>query len=402
MNNKNPRLSLAAASLLLLALSLDASAEWTIDPTIRAGVETDDNARLDARTDLEVDVSGYLVEAIADMTYATDRTDFSFTPRFLARFYDDEPDLESNDLFLRSTLVHRMQSSAFGMRVNYGEQKVRTAEISDNDLDLEDPDEIPGDTTGAVRLSGDRVRWFFTPYWEYSFSDVTSFLARVDYTDVSYDDLPPGTLSPYTDARLTLSLRRAFSERSEFLFNLSGRTFDSENSGGEDITGTSFTAGISTELSETTRLRTSIGLEDTDAPGEDVDPQVIGDVTLTRRLETIFMFAQYRRSANGNGGGRVSIRDQLNVNFSRRLTEKISVGLGVRAYQTESIGDVVSSIIDREQVQLRAETRWFVNNTFSIEASYNYTVLDRGAALDGRANSNRINLWFVYQPNRRP
>ena len=45
------------------------------------------------------------------------------------------------------------------------------------------------------------------------------------------------------------------------------------------------------------------------------------------------MFAQYRRSINASGAG-ITLRDSLNFNFRRRLSENISAGLGIRAYQT--------------------------------------------------------------------
>jgi hypothetical protein len=110
------------------------------------------------------------------------------------------------------------------------------------------------------------------------------------------------------------------------------------------------------------------------------------------------MLAQYRRSVNASGAGNVTLRDQVNVNFTRRLNEKISVGLGVRAYQSRGIGDAASIFLDQDYLQLRTQFVWYLSQAFSMEADYRYTVLDRGEAFDGRANSNHVTLWFVFNP----
>ena len=168
-----------------------------------------------------------------------------------------------------------------------------------------------------------------------------------------------------------------------------------------DITGYGLMAGFERALSEKMSLTAMIGFEDTQQSGLDFDPEPVGYINLVRDLETIRMFAQYRRSVSASGAGRLSIRDSLNFNFRRRLNEKISAGLGVRAYQSRGVGGA-ASIDDRDYVQLQSTFRWYVSTSFVIEANYRYTVSDRSATIGERSNSNRINLWFTYQPRTIP
>jgi hypothetical protein len=161
-------------------------------------------------------------------------------------------------------------------------------------------------------------------------------------------------------------------------------------------------AGFGHALSQKTRLEAMIGFEDTNQSGLDTDPEVAGYVTLTRSLETIRMFAQYRRSVNGSGAARLTVRDSLNMNFRRRLNQKISAGLGVRAYSTKDISDLAVSDDDRKYVQIQSSFLWYLTTSFVIEANYRYTVIDRSSSIDGRSNSNQVNLWFVYQPKTIP
>ncbi len=393
------RKSLLFASALLL-FSPASFADWDITPIVKVGGEVDDNATIDPRTDdNKIKLSGFLAELSADFAYSSDRTAFSFLPTYLVRKYSDNPEFEKNDLYMRSVFSHRTQNSRFGFRVNYDEQQVRTAERSDVDLDMEDPDEMDFNDTGRVTLTGDRQKLRLVPSWDYSFSDVSSIGARFDYYDVSYDDAIGSVLTDYTDARLGLTYRRAISDRSSVVVGVTGRRYEADDPLVEEVTGISGQIGLERDMSQTTRLRVMVGVENTERTVGEREPEVVGDVTLTQRLETISMFAQYRRGVNASGVGQVSVRDQVSVNFSRRLNDKISAGLGVRAYQTRNVGDVISPFNEREYVQFRGSFTWHLSQAFSVEADYRYTVIDRGPQLDGRANSNRVNLWFVYQGN---
>ena len=168
-----------------------------------------------------------------------------------------------------------------------------------------------------------------------------------------------------------------------------------------DITTVGLKVGFERALSEKMRLIAKIGLEDVDQSGVDLDPEVVADVTLIRKQETISMFAQYRRSVSASGASRLAVRDSFNFNFRRRLNEKISAGIGVRAYQSRGLGGS-SSFDDRDYVQLQSVFFWYLSQSLVIEASYRYTIIDRTAGIGERANSNQINLWFVYQPRTIP
>jgi hypothetical protein len=126
----------------------------------------------------------------------------------------------------------------------------------------------------------------------------------------------------------------------------------------------------------------------------------VGDVSLTRRLQTITLLAQYRRTISGGGSGTVSSRDEINLNLTRRLNERISAGLGVRAYATNALeGDVVN-FDERDYVQLRAQFIWNLSRTWFIDANYRYTFSNR-QVIGESANSNEVTVWLSYQPRGR-
>jgi hypothetical protein len=399
-----PRLSvlcaLWAAVFAFVTASSALAQDWRFEPIFKVGGEFDDNATLDPRTDQEVDLSGILLDARANIKYASPATSFLAQPRVVSRNYDDDAVFDSDDFFLRSNFRRRATKSTVGFRVNFEQQSVRTGERADSDLEIEDPDELTNDDTGRVLRFGDRTKWRLSPYWQYQLSNVSSIGAQFDFLDTQYDDVFAGLLADYSDTRLVLNFRRTFSDVTSWGISLTGRRYDSDDLP-EEIDGYGLSAVIEHALSEKTRIGATIGFEDTDESDSDTDPEVVGSVTLTRKLETIRLFARYQRSVSGGGAGSVSVRDSFDVNFRRRLNEKISAGLGVRAYQTKNVSGS-TSIEDRNYVQLHSSLVWYLTRSFVIEANYRYTVIDRDEFLGERANSNQINLWFTYQPKTTP
>jgi hypothetical protein len=377
--------------------------EWRFEPTVRVGVESDDNARLDSRTDREVKLEGFLVDLKANISYSSAKTTFFINPSVLLRNYPDEPDYDSDDYFLDSRLTHKLQSSTIGFRARFDQQSVRTGERTISDLEIDDPDDITNDDSGRGRfVFGDRSKWQISPFWDFQLSDISTIGVNLQYSDAQYEDVFANILADYTDARLNLNYRRKFSDVQTGLLNVTGRRYDSQASL-SDTTGYGVMAGFERALSEKTRLTAMIGVEDSKASELSFDPEVVGYVRLIRNLETIRMFAEYRRTVAASGSGSLSARDSVSLNFQRRLNEKITAGLGVRGYETSGIGGV-TTIDDRGYVQLQSSVLWYLSSSFVIEASYRYTVDDRSTAsfLGERANANQVNIWFTYQPRTIP
>ena len=383
--------------VLVLFTMGTAEAQWTFEPILKAGVERDDNATLSVRTDDVLDVTGYLVDASVRMDFVGARSAFYITPRLLSRNYTDNPEIDSDDVFVRSGYTYTGQKSAFDLVFTYDEQTVRTAERSDADLDIDDPGDIPDDETGFVGFQDDREKFRLAPAWTYNFSDATSMNVRANFIATAYADSLQVFLNDYTDTRLTLGFDRAFSDRTVGIVEASVRKYKVDD-GSSEADGVSLAAGFESSLSPTTTARMVVGIEDTDSTISQTDPAFTADLSLRRRLETVNILAQYRRSISASGVGKLSVRDTASLNLSRLLSEKIIVGIGARMYQTNSLDDVVT-IDERNYVQLRSQFIWNMTPSFSAEVDYRYTFQKR-AALTESSNSNQINLWFVYSPNR--
>ena len=219
--------------------------------------------------------------------------------------------------------------------------------------------------------------------------------ANLAYRDIQYDENFAGLLEDYANGQVNLSYRRAWSQRYSSVVMGTYRRYEPE--GREAATGTGLQAGIDGAVSRNTRLRVLAGLEDTDNEFGESHMDWVADVSLVRRLQTITLLAQYRHSISGGGSGTLSSRDEINLSFTRRLNERISAGLGVRAYATNALEDEAVNFDARDYIQMHARFTWNLTRTWFIEADYRYTFLNRERIGEG-ANSNDVTIWLSYRP----
>ena len=396
--NNNNRLLAITAGLLALVGSMPTAVaqEWIFDPVVRAGWEVDDNAVLSIRTDEEVKISGWLTDVSAEVGYNSETTDFSLTPRARVRRYDDDT-FDSTDLFGLMNFRHLTKSSMFRIRGSYESESVRTAERSDAQSEFTDPEDLTNDDTGLVQVGGDRERWQVRPSYTYRISDTSSISLNLEYMDVSYDDLVADVLLDYTDKSAEISYGRKISGVTDIIFLASGRDYENSDQINE-FSGFSMMGGIRRQLSPKTELRALVGAEVAEFDNDrETANELAVDLSLTRRLETITVLAAYRRGIVADGGWLPTARQNFTLNFSRQLSEKITVGIGARSYKTEEVSSGAGSA--RNFVELRASFGWYLTPTLVVRMDLKHRNIDRGDLIGESADSNQLGLWFVYRPN---
>jgi len=382
--------------ILLGTIPAVEAAEWRFEPVLRVAGDFDDNPYLSIRTDVAESVSGYILEGSAEVVYASDKTNFDILPTLRRREYGSNSDLNSDDQFLRLNFSHNTLSTLFRIRGDYGRESVRTAERADADLEVEDPDDILDDDTGRVAVRGRRERVRLTPSFLYRMTDKSALNLQVIYQDVIFDDAIDVLLTDYTDTRVNLSYRRAWSPRFTAVVTGTYRNYQTEQ-GLNEITGAGLAVGIERVLSETSRLRLTVGYENTelDIGTEVLEP--VANVSYVRRQKTTTLLAQYRRSISASGSGALGTRDSVNLNFTRQLSDRVSAGIGARFYTTNAIEEALVDLDERTYMQLQAQFTWHLSQTFSLQTDYRYTFLDREFLLES-ANSNQVTIWLNYVP----
>ncbi|MGA8205474.1 MAG: hypothetical protein WB812_13195 [Woeseiaceae bacterium] len=355
-------------------------------------MEYDDNASLNANTGSDTSVNGYVVNAGVDFINKSPRSQFTFTPSVLLNRYN-ESDLDSNNYFGNLNYRYTNQRSTFNLWGIYGDETVRTAEQAQVDFNVDDPTQIPGDTSGRTFGTANRQRLQVRPQWSYQAGERSLIEFGVDYFNVNYDQTA-ATLSDYD--QLTGSAAYSYNYSRTSAFRLSSyyrkNQFDLLD---RDLSGYGAALGFGHSISERTRLQINVGMDSTDNGVGNNQNSTIGDISITHRLETSRVLASYRRSVVGSGNGVLTLRDSINLNYTRQVSPRFSFGGGVSAYHSNVLGDNTTNL-DQDYYQLRALLSWNFTRTLSMDLDYRYTNIDRAAQPDA-ADSNRINLMFRYQ-----
>jgi hypothetical protein len=400
---RHAHVAIAAACGLIAGFAPFATADaqqWTIAPEIKVGGEYDDNGRLQSDEAEIQEIDGYLLEGSLGIAYATERTIFDLTPRLRSSVYDETPDVDSDDQFLDLGFNHKTLRSEFDVHGSYSRESVRTAERTDEDIDVDDPDEIPTDGTGLVFDDDRRSRFVIAPEWSYDIGERTSLGARLQFMDVSYDGDEATSRVGYTDQRAAALLSRSLTERTRGYIAVSARQFENDR-GTNEVDGLGGGIGFESDISETTQLRAEVGYEETTDSETDVsDSNIVGNISLIRRFETVRILAQYKHDVGASGSGRVTQRDSLGFNLKKQFTERVSGGIGVRATQTDALddlGDQAVAFEERDFTRVFAQLEVALSQAFWVEAQYSHDEVERSGT-EGSADSNSYRLWLVYRP----
>ena len=386
-------------SIVFLGLSLIASpatnAQWSVTPSIAAGLEYDDNPSLNSGLTSITDVFGYALEADASFSYSSPLTDFSFTPRYLGTKYDEFSELDSNDWLLNLDYLYTGERSTFSFRGSYADEAIRRAERSDVDFDVDDPTDIPDDQSGRVLGSENRQRLQFVPDWYYQIGQRSLIRLGANYLDVSYDRSSNTLLADYTDARGLFTFEHDWTQRNTIAVDAYYRENDFARISGK-LTGQGITLGIVRNLSENSRFVIKAGIDSTEDEFGSDQTNPIGEISFSHRLRVSRVLAAYRRTISGSGSSELSVRDTISLLLSRGLSDKFTISGGVQAYQTSALDDNAVNNDEQKYLQLRLLFVYNISPTFSIDLDYRYTDLDRELTVTN-AESNLVNLWFRYR-----
>lgn len=384
-------------SILLAALLLSpaaALADWRISPSVGAAYEYDDNPSLYSVQAVDESAHGALLNADIDFTHRTQISELTLTPAVYVRRYNLD-ELDSNDYFFNMNYDHRGQRSRFRFRGQYADESIRTAERSDVNFDVQNPDDIPNDASGRVLATAKRQRFMVAPEWSYNVGQRTFVRLGANYRDVSYGDQIVTTLTDYS----AYSVDAAFGFQKSQIDSLALVGYYRDNSYSSDASFSGYGAGIeyARNLSEKTRFRARLGVDKSDSATSANQSNVVGEISITRQLETTQLIAAYDRAVVGDGSGVMSARDSVNFYVNHYLSQKVSLGAGVSAYRTDSLSSQTVNFNNVDYAQLRALLTWKVTRTWRIDFDYRYNYLKRND-LGTDANSNQIDIWLRYSP----
>ncbi|MEM9403038.1 MAG: autotransporter outer membrane beta-barrel domain-containing protein [Pseudomonadota bacterium] len=391
-------IALAAASNVALA------SDWYLEPVVSYTAEASDNRRLSL--DPEGDTFGNLVETAARFGTESQRIRFYVTPSAVFRKYDDTGEsLNTDDLFLESSLRATGIRSVFDLGVNYQYESTLTSELTSAEPENPDLEDEFDDGTGFAEISLRRERLNLRPKWTRELSERTRMVLAGRYTRVDYNEVAGTTRTNFDSAGVSAGINFRANQRLRWVFTLGASEYeaDSTQNTTENLTAE---AGFLYNISEKVDARFEIGIQQSEAEFLD-DGQLVSEdstdtvyrLALNRTLERTRLVLDLSRKVSPSGAGFQTTRDQLLVSAERDVSDRFVATVRARYFDSES-SDVGETFRDRDYLRTELELNWQVSRHVSLGLLYQYSQQERSGGDDLFARSNTALLTVSYRPQR--
>ena len=166
-------------------------ADWEAIPDVRLEAETNDNPSLNmvGTTQLVDSASRLLADAALRIRNAEPRGEISFEPRVRTDAYAEEEAqaLESTDVFLRSSGVHRGQTVRIGYSADIASERILGVEFLETLPTEPIGDDPTAIVTSQVGVNEKRTRLGVSPYVEIAMNSRSTLLLDGRIVDVDYE-----------------------------------------------------------------------------------------------------------------------------------------------------------------------------------------------------------------------
>jgi hypothetical protein len=386
-------------------------AQWETVPDITLEAESNDNPALDSGLGatpgavLPIDSASRL---LADVTMrfrrSEPRGDLTFEPRVRRDVYsDDEAEqLESTDVFLRSSGQHRGQTVRIGYTSDIARERILGLEFLETlDPIGDDPSAIATSEVGANEL---RTRVGISPYVDMDLTGRGSIRLDARLVDVDYESgATAGIVAGRTDfleRQLGGEYRRELDQRRSLGIRAFASGYEAAlNNNTTDTRGAELI--YARELTELLSWTASVGTQRTDfalsSGGRRIrgtDNNAIFGIGLSKRGQVSNMRLDLNRRMSPDTLGFVAPRDELRVAWQRMLSARVNGRMVLRAIDAEGIPTVANS--DRSYGRAELDVEWQFNPTWWFIAGYAHST-SRSAASVSSSDSNALTLGVRYR-----
>lgn len=341
--------------------------EWRHVPVLglRAGYDT--NIRLEPES--ESAVASAATTARADIVGRDERFSIRFSPRASSIRYDDPRELDRTDAFADLELAVTEARERWSLGAGYAREGTLTSEF---------------DGSGFVETGIARTRSSWTTSWTRAPSERTSYAFTAAAVAVDYEE---ALFSPLVDYRYTVlqaAYSRAVSERGGLRFTA---THSDVASRAVRITTTSNELRFVYTRELSSALTGSIGAGTFEVSRSGTISSVSSgnslDFSLDRRWERWSFDAEGRRELRPDGRGALVREDALELRATRRIAERVSLDLTLRAASRSPVGR--EELSGRDYAQGGFRVRWRFGQRWSLSSSLMQRAQRYGEGPESRA-----------------
>lgn len=374
------------------------SAEVFVQPSGFVGAES--NSNLDLTPGGQPEVTGYLANFASLIGIATPNSSTTIKPRLDYRNYPEDAGDNRLEEYLDFNSFYKAERSQASISGTLDHRDEATAELNQATYDEVNPNQPTSPQTGHIVNGATRDSAYVLPSYTYNLTPRLALGAQGLYQKVNY--------SPNDDARYVdfdyyqgkAYLVWTLNQKSDLTFGGYGAKYNATRydskataEGGSIDLNTTWTPLFST--------RASVVLQRSDI-NSGIPPVFNGtvntwggDLTAIYNAQTQQFRADLSRLISPSGGGSVYVNNQLQFEYDRMLTQRLSLKAAALLLRNRAVTSEVSGN-GRDYVRTVLEAKWMMTQTWYIQGGYQYTSQKYETSPDGAAN-NRLYLRFGYQ-----
>ena len=401
------------AVLLAFASPTDA-AEYFVRPLISAGLDYDDNRRLDPDNPKTVTTQRYFPTLLFGIRTPAVNTSGIARAEIIEA---DDDELDRTNGFMRLNTVYTTPRDLWDVAVEWRQDSTLNTSIVDPGEALGEPladdslapdvDERPdADVRDLVRQEVQRTKVKFRPTLTHVLTPKLNLELGYRFSSTTFEDVPGTTLEDSTENTVLGEMAYQWTPIDTLIGRVDYAHFDSNASVFDQG---SVLGGLGHSFSETFNAELLLGATYTTfeeqasagIPGNSGDDTTFAVyLTVEKELRTGSVAAFFQRDVGGGGFGFARRGTQLDVLWDTVIVpDRWFFSLAGEAFKTDSIQEANSGD-DRSYVQIVPRLRWQFSRQLALDISYRYRRNDPEGGLNNTAESNAGIIALVFSFDR--
>ena len=408
------RAALPGLAVLLAFASPTDAAEYFVRPLISAGLDYDDNRRLDPDNPKTVTTQRYFPTLLFGVRTPAVNTSGIARAEIIQA---DDDELDRTNGFMRLNTVYTTPRDLWDVAVEWRQDSTLNTSIVDpgeavgepfaDDSLAPDVDERPdADVRDLVRQEVQRTKVKFRPTLTHVLTEKLNLELGYRFSSTTFEDVPGTTFQDSTENTVLGGLEYQWTPIDTLIGRVDYAHFDSDASVFDQG---SVLGGLGRRFSETFNAELLLGAtyttfeEQASAgnPGDSGDDTTFAVyLTVEKELRTGSVAAFFQRDVGGGGFGFARRGTALDVLWDTVIVpDRWFFSLAGEVFKTDSIQEANSGD-DRSYVQIVPRLRWQFSRQLALDISYRYRRNDPEGGLDNTTESNAGIIGLVFSFDR--
>jgi hypothetical protein len=387
---------ISTIAVLLLAAPIFA-AEVYVQPIASVMAQTNSNIDLAVPSNHQ-QIEGYMADAAAVIDVATPLSETTIKPRILYEDFPQESTLNQLEAYLDLNSQYRSQRSTFSLYGEFNHEDDINAEVPAAQYNDINPNSPTTPETGRVLVGVTRDLGYLAPSYSYQLTNLVGAGVSGLYENITYSSDVASSNVNFNFYQGNAFLNWTLSQRAGVSLGGYASRYDATNlastanSYGETL---NFTYNWSPLLNST--LAVVYQTADINEPG--VIKETANDWGATFSTGYKGEISQLRlnlgQSVTPSSFGTLYLADQIQLQYDRNVTERVSFTGALRAIRTVGVTSNLSGD-NRSYVQGNLLLKWMITRTWFVQGGYVY-VWQKYQADTQSADNNLILIKFGYQ-----